>query len=73
MTKEDIETVESATDFIQSTLIESKKSAAISSKLTCIGVLCGGAEFDSNEPGCAPLLHYCVKCNEAIKAELCGP
>lgn len=72
MIKEDIETIENAKEFIQSTIDAVKKDGSRSTKLRCIGTLCGGVEFDSSQAGCAPLLHYCVKCNEAIRAELGG-
>lgn len=72
MTKEDIETITNARDFIQSTLDAVRKDANTSTKLRCIGTLCGGEEFDSTQVGCAALLHYCAKCNEAIRADLEG-
>lgn len=72
MNKEDIETISNAQDFIQSTVDAVKQNGNCSTKLRCIGTLCGGVEFDSTQAGCAPLLHYCSECYEAIRTELGG-
>jgi hypothetical protein len=49
MIKEDIETIENAKEFIQSTIDAVKKDGSCSTKLRCIGTLCGGVEFDSSQ------------------------
>ena len=72
MTKPDIDAIEDAASFIQCTIDAKKRDATKTKKLTCVGTLCGGSEFDSADPGCCALLHFCAACNAAIRAELAG-
>jgi hypothetical protein len=51
MTKPDIDAIEDAASFIQCTIDAKKRDATKTKKLTCIGTLCGGSEFDSADPG----------------------
>ena len=73
MENEDIETIENAEEFIQSTISAGSVTSHNGDTLRCIGTLCcSHCEFNVEDPGCAAHLSYCPQCNDAIRKELHG-